>query len=217
MRNTQGTTAASVFVIATVRLYRDGITEALERAGHGVVGVAVDVHEALALLPDAPPEVVLLDAHGAEGLSAVRALRRLAPRMRIVVLAISGAKGEVLGWAEAGIAGYVTCHDSLDDLIETVRAAARGEAHCAPEVNSALLEHVHQLATGRITSDAAAALTVREREIAECLRDGLSNKQIASQLHIAVPTVKNHVHNVLGKLDVQHRTDTERALTGAPH
>jgi DNA-binding NarL/FixJ family response regulator len=209
------TTGASIFVIAKVRLYRDGISEALERAGHEVVGAAVDVHSALAMLPETPAVVVLLDAYGAEGLSLVRALRRRAPGMRIVVLALSGAKGEVIEWAEAGIAGYVTCHDSLEDLIKTVRAAARGEAHCAPEVNGALLERVHELATGRMTSNATAGLTVREREVAECLRDGLTNKEIAAQLHIAVPTVKNHVHSVLGKLEVQHRADADRVLTDA--
>jgi DNA-binding NarL/FixJ family response regulator len=216
-KDQQRAAPASVFVIATVRLYRDGISEALQRAGHEVCGAAADVHEALTLLPEAPSEVVLLDAVGSGGRNAVGALRRCAPGMRVVVLAISGAKSEVLGWAEAGVAGYVTRDDSLDDLIETVRAASRGEARCTPEVNAALLEHVHQIATGRRTSDAAAALTVREREIAECLGDGLSNKQIAAQLHIALPTVKNHVHNVLGKLEVRHRTDAGRALTAARH
>ena len=207
--------AASVFVIAPVRLYREGIADALERAGHTVVGQATDVSDALGLLPDMPPAVALLDTEGADGRAAVRALRRRAPRMRIVVLAISGTAKDVIAWAEAGIAGYVTCHDSLDDLIETVAAAARGEAHCAPRVNGALLEHVHQLAAGRVASGAAAALTVREREIAECLCDGLSNKQIAAKLHIALPTVKNHVHSVLGKLEVSHRTEAARALTSA--
>lgn len=212
IEDTQGTTPASVFVIATVRLYREGIAEALQRAGHEVSGSAADVHEALSLLLDAPPAVVLLDAHGTEGRNAVRTLRRCAPRMRVVVLAISGAKSEVLGWAEAGIAGYVTRDDSLDDLIRAVRAAACGEAHCTPEVNGALLEHVHRISTARTTTEAAAVLTAREREIAKCLGDGLSNKQIAAQLHIALPTVKNHVHNVLGKLEVRHRIDAGRAL-----
>ena len=131
-RGPQAITPVSIFVIAAVRLYRDGIAETLERAGYEVSGVAADVHEALARLPDTPPVVALLDAHGDEGRHAVGALRRRAPRMRVVVLAISGAKSEVLGWAEAGIAGYVTRDDSLDDLIDTVGAARAGRRTAHP-------------------------------------------------------------------------------------
>ena len=141
---------ASVFVIAAVRLSRDGISEALQRAGHEVTGVAADVHEALALLPEAPPTVALLDAEGTEGRHAVGALRRRAPQMRVVVLAISGAKSDGARVGRGRDRGYVTRRLARrPDRNGTCRR--RGEAHFPPEVNGALLEHVHQIATGRWT------------------------------------------------------------------
>jgi DNA-binding NarL/FixJ family response regulator len=209
--------AAEVIVVAGVRLYREGIAHALRRGGYEVAGMASDERGALALLRACSPAVALVDVNSCADVKTVRRLRHRAPQMRIVVLAIRDAAAEVLTWAEAGIAGYVAIDDSLERLVDVVGAAVRGEAICTPAVSGALLKHVHRLASGRTASPVIATLTTREREIAQCLCDGLSNKEIAARLVIALPTVKNHVHHILAKLEVTHRGEAVDALSVALH
>jgi DNA-binding NarL/FixJ family response regulator len=202
-----------VLVLASIRLYREGIADALRRDPRiDVVGLVSSSDDAVAIVGAQRPTVAVLDVGGADGLDLVRELRLLAPRLRIVVLAITEVDRDVLAWAEAGISGYVTRDGSLDDLLSAVTAAAHGEASCAPRISAALLERVHALAMGHHASSALATLTVREREIAELLEARLSNKQIAAQLHIEVTTVKNHVHNILSKLQVTRRADAAAEL-----
>lgn len=197
-----------VFVLASIRFYREGIADVLSRSpGIDVVGLAARYEDAVAMIDAQRPEVAVLDVVGAEGLALVRELREFAPGTRIVVLAITEADGDVLEWAEAGISGYVTRDGSIDDVVAVVRAAARGEATCTPRISAALLERVHALATAQPSTNARTRLTAREREIAELLEAALSNKQIAARLQIEVTTVKNHVHNILRKLQVTRRID----------
>jgi DNA-binding NarL/FixJ family response regulator len=200
--------AIGVFVLAGVRLYREGLVEALDRSGTiDVVGVAANPEIALREVDRLRPAVAVLDVAGPAGLELVRELRSAMPATRIVVLAIAGAADDVLPWAEAGISGYVTCDDTLADLVDAVRAAVRGESRCSPEVSGALLERVHVLASERPVLSGVALLTDREREIAELLEERLTNKEIANRLQIELPTVKNHVHNILAKLEVSRRGD----------
>jgi len=205
-----------VFVFASVRLYRDGVADALRRAGIDVTGTAGTWSDALVGLLASPPQVAILDVGGPGGVEIVSELRRRLPQTRLVVLAVDEVERDVLTWAEAGIAGYVTRNGSLDDMIAAVRAAARREAHCAPRISGALLEHVHTLAGAHSrTHTPLGALTAREREIAELLEAGLSNKEIASQLQIELTTVKNHVHSVLAKLHVARRSEAAAEMRRA--
>ena len=197
-----------VSVLVSVRLYREGLAHALRAAGMDVVGVWASLADAIVDLVRSPPDVAVLDVARPGGLQVVSELRRRIPDTRIVVLSIDEVEGDVLAWAEAGIAGYLTRDGSVDDLVECVSAAAHHRAHCSPRISGALLEHVHALAVGRAAPPAGVAmLTTREREIAELLEDGLSNKQIATRLHIELATVKNHVHSILAKLQVTRRSD----------
>lgn len=209
-------TSLDVFVFASVRLYRDGLADALRRAGIDVTGTAGTWSDALVGLLERPAQVAILDVGGLGGLEIVSELRRRLPDTRLVVLAVDEVERDVLAWAEAGISGYVTRSGSVEDMVAAVRAAVRHEAHCAPRISGALLEHVHTLAGTRARTDTPiGALTTREREIAELLEAGLSNKEIASHLQIELTTVKNHVHNVLGKLQVARRSDAAAEMRRA--
>lgn len=196
-----------LFVLSPVRLYREGVADALRNAGMAVIGVAASWSDALAVLRARRPDVAVLDVAGPGGLDIVSALRHWVPETRVVVLAVDEVQRDVLAWAEAGISGYVTRDGSVADLVRAVRAAARHEAHCAPAISGALMEHVHELVVSGPTSTTIGSLTVREREIAELLELGLSNKAIAARLQIEPPTVKNHVHSILAKLKVTRRAD----------
>jgi DNA-binding NarL/FixJ family response regulator len=197
-----------VFVLVGVRLYRDGIADALARDRRfRVVGGAASLDEAcsrlgrLARLPD----VALVDLGLPEGAGATRALCAGWPGVSIVALAVPEAAEPVLQLAEAGVAGLVTREASLAEVLDAVDAAARREVLTSPAVTAVLLRRVASLAGERRAAD--ATLTRRERQIVGLIGDGLSNKEIAGTLRIEVPTVKNHVHNILEKLHVHRRAE----------
>jgi DNA-binding NarL/FixJ family response regulator len=142
------------------------------------------------------------------GRSATALARRLgdaAPGAALIALAIEDAPGSVASCAEAGVAGYVPRAASLAELRETVLHVARGESPCSPRAAAGLFRRVAALAAERDGRGPPAGLTRREVQVLDLLESGLSNREIAVRLSIAVPTVKNHVHHILGKLDVRRR------------
>jgi two-component system nitrate/nitrite response regulator NarL len=194
----------TVLVLVAVRLYRDGISDALDRDPRFRVVGSADSLEAAR--EETAADVAVVDVALPEGAGAARALRALWPSTRIVALAVREADEDVVSWAEAGVAGLVTREATLDELLDAVEGAAAGEAVCSPAVTGALLRRVAALAGERRTGD-ASALTRREREIVRLIDAGLSNKEIAGSLRIELTTVKNHVHNILEKLHVRRRMD----------
>jgi two-component system, NarL family, nitrate/nitrite response regulator NarL len=200
-----------VLVAADVRLYRDGIARVLEgREGLEVVGTAADHDEAVHLAGALDPQVVVLDLGGDEGRRTVRSLAAAAPDARVVVLAIGGEDVDVVSWAEAGVAGYVTREESVDELADAVRAAAAGELICSPRMAGVLLRRVRAIAGEPVGG--RLPLTGRELEIGVLLEQGLSNKEIAQALHIELTTVKNHVHRILGKLGATRRAEAAATI-----
>jgi two-component system, NarL family, nitrate/nitrite response regulator NarL len=200
-------------VIAAVRLYREGLADALARAPRvGVVGMARSVPEAAAQLAAHKPDVILLSAPVDSAPPAVRRLRAIAPGARVIALAVREVDQEVVAWAEAGVDAFVTHDVSLRTLVDIVETAARGELLCTPRTAGALLRRVRARAQERSLDGPATSLTQREREIAELIVGGLSNKEIAMRLQIDVPTVKNHVHHILEKLGVTRRAQAAAHL-----
>ena len=200
------TEPTSVFVVAAVRLYRDGLSQALRERGFEVVGEG-GVEGCAEAFAAAQPDVVLVTADPRGGVKEIRAVVAAAPDAQVVALAVPDAEGAILACAEAGAAGFVTVDQSIEDLAQAIASAARGELTCSPSITAALARRVAALAGGQPVADATARLTRRETEISDCLRSGLSNKEIASRLHIEVATVKNHVHNILEKLGASRRTE----------
>ena len=129
----------------------------------------------------------------------------------IVVLGAPEGERELIALAELGVVGFVDRDASLDDLIASVVSAARGEASFPPRVATTLLRAVSSRSVRRHSLD-VSVLTMRERQVVDLIGDGLSNKEIATQLGIEVATVKNHVHNILEKLDVERRSDAVARL-----
>jgi two-component system nitrate/nitrite response regulator NarL len=209
----------SVLVCSAVRLYREGIVEILEReADLTVIGSAADAPEARELAGAFAPSMVLLDTTLPGALEAARSLAAVRPPPRVVVFAMPEDEREIVAYAEAGVAAYVTRDESIADLVAAVRSAERGEMRCSPVTAAILLRRVRLLAAEREhrqperVTPAPAHLTPRELEIVALVDDGLSNKQIAQRLQIELPTVKNHVHHVLEKLQVARRADAVTAL-----
>ena len=130
--------------------------------------------------------------------------------MAIVGFGLGDEAADALACAEAGLVGFVGREGTIDDLAAALAAALAGEVRCSPRVAALLCGRVATLARGRAAP--AGGLTSREREVAELVSEGLSNKQIALRLGIGPATVKNHVHAVLEKLHVARRGAIGRGL-----
>jgi two-component system, NarL family, nitrate/nitrite response regulator NarL len=207
-----GEVAVRAFLLSGVRLYREALALALERSsGIEVVGHSDDWQSAVPLLATEHVDVVLLDMALPVAAGAIAEIAALADAPRIVAIARTDDVGEVLACAEAGISGYVASADSIASAVEAIESAARGELLTTPRVAAVLLERVRTLAAAAPTV-AVQRLTPREREIAELLGEGCTNKAIAQRLGIEPTTVKNHVHNILEKLQVHRRTDAALLL-----
>ena len=203
-------------LIASVRLYREGLAEMVRKYDDiDLIGTAGSLQEALEDILRARPSFVLLDHPFPEGPQVAKRLLRLAPGVRVVAMGVDEVEDEILAWAGAGAAGYVSRNNSVEELVAAVRSAASDDVACSPRIAGILLRHVRRQATRPLLQhhpSHARGLTAREQEIAELIAGALSNKQIATVLGISLPTVKNHVHSIFEKLEVHRRADVRRVL-----
>ena len=205
-RSPHGRDAIRVALVIGVRLYRDGVGAAFRRVpSFDLIATGSSVAEAPELVREHRAHVALLDVDQHDGPSIVRAVRAARPGVRVVVLGIEERAEDVIPLLEAGAAGYVTREASLDELLNVVRSAAQGETLCSPTVVASLAGRLADLAERRHAEQGPDDLTAREREVVGLIDEGLSNKQIARRLCIEVATVKNHVHHILVKLQVERR------------
>jgi DNA-binding NarL/FixJ family response regulator len=202
-----------VFILAALRLYRDGLANVLMASGKvevtGTAAVTIDAEPHIRALR---PDVVLVDMSGADAHSVARHLHERLPDQSVIALGVCNSAYEHLRCAEVGIIGYVTGDAAAPELLSVIERAACGEAVCSPKLAGDLVRRLAALTRGHQPRRAQDTLTKREREIASLLAQELSNKEIAGQLHIEVATVKNHIHNMLDKLGVSRRSDIARAL-----
>ena len=143
-----------------------------------------------------------------DSVALLQAIFDVAPNMKVIVLGLSEDDEDgIVACAEAGVVGYHLRTDSLDDLAALIRRVATGETSCPPRVSAVLLRRLSALAHQRRPAANGLIITAREAEILRMLELGLSNRDIAEQLCIAVHTVKNHVHSLLTKLGVGTRSE----------
>jgi len=196
-----------VLVASHIRLYREALGRVLEKAEEQItlVGVAESAADAVEQVRRLTPDIVLLDMAMGEAFSVARQLGRIAGATRVVALGMAENEAEVLNCAQLGIAGFITRDASITDMLEAIEATARGEIHCSPKIAGSLFRRVAALSSNNRSS--SNALTARESQILKLLQQGMSNKMISRSLGIELPTVKNHVHSILGKLGIHRRTE----------
>ncbi len=195
-----------VVIICDIRIYREGIMQALGReAGINVVAAVADEREALAQLGGHLPDVVLLDMAMTGALRILERIHKATPAVKVLALTVTETRSDVNACAEAGVAEVLTREASMADLIASIYAALRGELHCSPRVGALLLERVAALAARTQKKTPIETLTRRQLQVLTLLEAGHSNKEIAHTLSIEVATVKNHVHHILECLHVSNR------------
>jgi two-component system nitrate/nitrite response regulator NarL len=198
--------AIGIVVLSDVRFVRDALVAIFERSGKlDILGVAAEFGMAFEQSIARHPDIVLIDTNLPDGFATVRRIKQLAPLVRIVALALAEREDEVIAWAEAGVSGYIPRSTALNEVVDILQGAMRGEQVCSPRVASGLVRRL-AIGVGRQPPGEPAALTRREFEIVQLIDEGLSNKEIAYRLKIGVATAKSHVHNVLGKLGIGRRS-----------
>jgi two-component system, NarL family, nitrate/nitrite response regulator NarL len=210
----------SALVLAVgARIYRDGVAAALsQQPDVTVTAVEADVAAVMTCLERRWPDALLIDVALAGGLELARFAATRTPPVKVIALAVRADDDDrqLLQWAEAGAAGFVTSSNSLAELHACVQSVLRGELACSPRLSAKLLRRVAELAGQRAPAKDARApvLTPRQARVLHLVRQGQSNKQIARELDIEIATVKNHVHQLLQRLHVHHRS--EAAASVAP-
>ncbi len=175
-----------------------------------VVGEAADGAEGVALTDALSPDVVLMDIRmpGTSGLTATRALRSRADGPAVLVLTTFDADDYVVGALASGASGFLLKDTPPAQIVESVRRVAAGEAIISPAATRTLLDRLQRDSTLERLTEAGtlmATLTARELEVARCVGRGITNAEIASELHLSVPTVKAHVSKLMEKLQVTNR------------
>ena len=188
-------------------LFRTGLRNLLEEQGVQIVAEASDGASALGLVRELAPDVVVMDLNmpGMNGIEATREIARLAPLTRVVVLTISDQDGDVLDAILAGACGYLLKDSSIQDLMQGIRAASVGEALISPHIASKVLQRIRASGMTSDTTVGSPELSDRETEVLRLIANGKDNAEIAQELHISPKTVKNHISNILMKLQIENR------------
>ena len=189
-------------------LFRTGLRNLLADQGVDVVGEAQTGAEALGLVRDLAPDVVVMDLNmpGMNGVEATRQINVLAPLTRVLVLTISDQDADVLDAILAGASGYLLKDSSIQDLLQGIRSAAVGEALISPHIAAKVLQRVRATSSSpEIAETIRAELSDREVQVLKLIANGTDNAQIAAELHISPKTVKNHISNILMKLQIDNR------------
>jgi DNA-binding NarL/FixJ family response regulator len=200
-----GKRSLRVLVVRRGALARELLSAALAQAGFRVVATAAGATEGVERYRQSLPDVVLVDASEIEAVAAVRALGACdSPRVVAFDVPVE-EEARTLALAEAGVRGFVLAEDSLDGLVVAAESVAAGRVACPPQVAAALLGRV--IAAGNAAPPPHPLLTSRELDVVALISRGLSNKEIARELRIELPTVKNHVHHILKKLKLATRAE----------
>jgi len=196
-----------VLIVDDHGLFRTGLRNLLEEQGIQVVGEAGDGAEALGLVRELAPEVVLMDLNmpGMAGVEATQRIARAAPLTRVVVLTISDDDSDVMDAILAGACGYLLKDSSIHDLVRGINAAAVGESLISPQIAAKVLQRLRATTTVPQAAETVSELSDREVEVLRLIANGKDNAEIARQLMISPKTVKNHISNILVKLQIENR------------
>jgi DNA-binding NarL/FixJ family response regulator len=198
---------AHVLIVDDCMLHRDNLAAAIAAAGADV-SVAWDLPSLVSGVRDAALSFVLLNVATSDSSMLLAAALKMNPSARVIVLGVSeDDESAIVACAEAGVAGYHTRSESFEDLLALMGKVADGESQCSPRVSAVLLRRLSALASQRQPAVKELVLTTREAQVLDMIRMGMSNRDIAAELCIAVHTVKNHVHSVLNKLGVRTRAE----------
>ena len=201
-----------VLLIEDNRLLREGITSMLNEQPDIRVISATGNGDALDKARQIKPQVVLLDLglRNQNSLRIAELIKKDFPKAEIVVMDLIPVQAEVVEYVKAGVSGFILKDATIDDFLHTIRSVAKGKKVLPPSLTGSLFSQIVEYAVHSGKADRlmkAVKLTKREHEVVDLIARGMSNKDIARELNIAVHTVKSHVHNTLDKLALHTRLE----------
>jgi DNA-binding NarL/FixJ family response regulator len=198
--------AVRVVLVDDHDLLRRGIKTMLETEGIEVVGEGSDGTDALRLVEETLPDIVIVDVimPKKDGIEATREIKDAYPHIGVVVLSGHDEKRFVFDALKAGASGYLLKTAELEEVVATVREVALGHAKLDPELADQIISEFQSYQVAEV-AEVFQPLTPREREILQLMSDGLPNKAIAARLSISERTVTTHVANIYSKLHVNNR------------
>ena len=202
-----------VILIEDNRLLLDGLTTLLSAQGLKVVASARNGTDALRQVARLRPHLVLIDATlgDRDCVHLVEAVKRVFPDMKIIVMHLLPAHSDLVAFVRAGVSGFIMKDATIADIVSTIRAVADGESVLPAPVTGTLFSHVADGANGKDkrAMKTAMRMTARERKISSLVGDGLTNQEIAKQLRISTRAVRSNVHNILEKMALHTRLDSD--------
>jgi two-component system nitrate/nitrite response regulator NarL len=198
-----------VFIVSKVRLHREGLAALLSDCPSIRVLGADNVLDSQNSLRATPTDVALIDALSPTESGTVEALRNICARARLLAIGVRETASEVLACAAAGFDGYVPMDAALGDMVAAIENVVRGELACSPQVAASMYQCI-----GLSRAATATPLTTRELQVAELMNRGLPTKEIAWRLGVQPCTAKNHIRNILYKLQVHRRGQAVAKLRG---
>ena len=218
-------TKGTIAVIHNIQSVREGIVRAFSNSSElSVCSDSSTVKPVLAAKSEQCPNLILLDVTQNGSDEEINRVKKHCPSVAIVVWGVSLVDEEIIKYAKLGAAGYVTCEDSMDDLVDAAEYAIRGEVankRIAGVLNRYVYGHCQDTSNPSDTTpstptgssngspnakDSKYLLTPREIQIVSMINDGMCNKEIARKLGLELSTVKNHVHSILTKYNVKRRS-----------
>jgi DNA-binding NarL/FixJ family response regulator len=197
-----------VLIVDDHDLFRSGLRNLLEDEGVQIVGEAASGQEALEIVRELAPDVVVMDLNmpGMGGVEATRHISSVAPLTRVLMLTISDQDNDVIDAILAGACGYLLKDSSIQELLAGIQAASLGESLISPAIAAKVLQRVRASSSQpEIATTIRSELSEREIEVLKLIANGKDNAMIAAELHISPKTVKNHISNILMKLQIENR------------
>ena len=202
------TESLRVLIVDDHDLFRTGLRNLLEEQSVQIVGEAGTGADAVRIVRELFPDVVVMDLNmpGMGGVDATRHITAIAPLTRVVMLTISDDDNDVMDAILAGACGYLLKNSSIQELMAGIRAAALGESLISPTIAAKVLQRVRATSTQpEIANTIRSELSDREIQVLKLIANGKDNAVIAGELHISPKTVKNHISNILMKLQIENR------------
>ncbi|MBA2463904.1 MAG: response regulator transcription factor [Nocardioidaceae bacterium] len=199
-----------VVVVDDQELFRRGLTMLLGVEDDiEVVGEAGDGVAATELAAATVPDVILMDVRMPKrsGIEACLAIKEVAPTARIIMLTVSDEEADLYDAVKNGASGYLLKDSSIDEVAQAIRVVADGQSLISPSMAIKLLDEFKQMSRADRQQVPTPRLTERELEVLKLVAQGLNNREIAKRLFISENTVKNHVRNILEKLQLHSRME----------
>jgi len=201
-----------ILLVEDNRILRDGIKALIDKQSDlRVVGSTGGNHDTLEQTRNLKPHVVLLDLglRNTNGVRVVTTVAKELPQTKIIGMGLIPSQLDIVEFVEAGAAGFILKDATVEDVLGTIRAVARGIKILPPLLTESLFTHVvnHALRNGKGKLPNAVRMTKREREIIVLIAEAMSNKEIAERLNLSTHTVKSHIHNILEKLALHSRLE----------